>query len=57
MKKIIFKPTYRKENGKYKLFLTKPGEVHAVINKTKQKVVLVEFADEEQHDVERVVLI
>jgi oxalate decarboxylase/phosphoglucose isomerase-like protein (cupin superfamily) len=44
-------------NGKYVLFLTEINRAHTVINRTDNEIVLVEFANEEQHDVEPIVLI
>lgn len=40
------------EEGEYKLFVIPPNLPHAVVNRTEKEVVMVEFANEEQHDVE-----
>ena len=45
------------ENGEYKLFVIPPDLPHVVVNQTDNEIVMVEFADEEQHDVEVVKLI
>ena len=45
------------DKNEYKLFMILPNLPHAVVNKTDREVVMVEFADEEQHDVEKVELI
>lgn len=45
------------ENDDYKLFVISPNLPHAVVNRTDKEVVMVEFANEEQHDVEKVELI
>jgi len=44
-------------NGKYLLFITKPNETHSIINTTKDKKILIEFAEVEQHGVKSVELI
>ncbi len=40
--------------GKFRLFITKPGEPHAIINNTNREISLVEYANEEQYGVEAV---
>ena len=45
------------EDGKYKLFLMPPNLAHAIVNRTDRELVMVEFANEEQHDVEKVQII
>ena len=45
------------ENGEYKLFLIPPNFPHAVVNKSDKEVVMVEYANEEQHNVENVEIV
>ncbi len=45
------------DKDEYKLFMIPPNLPHAVVNKTDKQVVMVEFANEEQHDVEKVELV
>lgn len=45
------------EEGEYKLFVISPNLPHVVVNRTGKEVIMVEFANEEQHDVEKVELI
>lgn len=45
------------ENDEYKLFVIPPNLPHAVVNRTDKEVVMIEFANEEQHDVEAVELV
>ncbi len=45
------------EENEYKLFVITPYLPHAVVNRTKKDLVLVEFADGEQVDVEPVKII
>lgn len=40
------------DKGKYKLFITEPNEPHAIINKTQNPQILIEYASEPQRDVE-----
>ncbi len=40
------------EDGEYKLFVMSPGLSHVVVNRTNGELIMFEFADEEQHDVE-----
>lgn len=44
-------------NQRYKLFIVPPHLPHAVVNNTNETHTLIEFAEEEQHDVEKVDLI
>lgn len=43
--------------GVFKLFVTEPNEPHSVLNSTREKAILVEFAEVEQHGVKSVKLI
>lgn len=45
------------ENGEYKLFVIEPGLPHVVINKTSREICMFEFADDVQHDVEKIDLL
>ncbi len=45
------------QGDSYKLFVTPPFLPHAVVNRTDKELILVEFADTEQHDVEKAELI
>lgn len=45
------------ESDNYKLFIIPSNLPHAVVNRTDKEIIMIEFADEEQHDVEAVNLI
>ena len=44
------------ENDEYKLFIIPSNLPHTVVNRTGNELIMVEFANEEQHDVEKVEL-
>ncbi len=44
-------------NGEYKLFVIDPDLPHVVINNTNKEICMFEFADDVQHDVEKIDLL